>query len=236
MKPAFRLPAVLSLAMAFSSLLCQQTDAAVVTYTNRAVWSNTVKDNVLDTFSNLTGTTQGSTVNRPGYSVSATTVANIPTALRTGNSQTPAVATRPFLTANTQFATTFTLNFAAPRTAFGLDAFVTTINLFNLNAARNISTGSISVTVNGQTLSRSTTGPTFFGFTSDTPFSQVTITKTGAANLAFNALSIENVELATAVPEPSSIATTGLLAMAAVAAARRRRTAREKTAAAAAAV
>ncbi|MFN5313853.1 MAG: PEP-CTERM sorting domain-containing protein, partial [Planctomyces sp.] len=58
------------------------------------------------------------------------------------------------------------------------------------------------------------------------PFSQVTIQKTGTAlQLLTTALSIENVELATAVPEPSAVATAGLFAAAAIVAARRRRAA-----------
>jgi hypothetical protein len=195
---------------------CQQADAAVVTYTNRTTWSNTVKDNVLDTFSDLAGTTLPSTLARPGYSISSTTLFNIGTLLRTGN--TAAVTTRPFLTSNTAAAQTFTLNFTAPRTAFGVDAFVT-----SPLGARNLTTGSIIVTVDGVSLTQSTSSPTFFGFTSDTPFSQVTIQKTG--QLATTALSIENVELATAVPEPSAVATAGLFAAAAIVAARRRRAA-----------
>lgn len=219
MKPVVRVPVLFSLAMVIGSLLCQQSGAAVVTYTNRAVWSNTVKDNALDTFSNLTGTTLASTINRPGYSVSASTVLDFPVALRTGNTQT--VTTRPFLTALTSVATTFTLNLTAPRTAFGVDAFLT-----SPFGVRNLTSGNVSVTVNGVTLTQSTNGPRFFGFTSDTPFSQVTITKTAILPV----LSIENVELATAVPEPSSIATTGLLAAAAVVVARRRRAAQKSAA------
>jgi len=101
-----------------------------------------------------------------------------------------------------------------------VDAFVTSLNIFT--GARNLTAGNIVVTVDGVSLTRATNGPTFFGFTSDTPFSQVTIQKT-AGGLLTNVLSIENVELATAVPEPSAVATTGLIAVAAVFAARRRR-------------
>jgi hypothetical protein len=220
MKPATRITLFLSLGLVSTLLFCQQADAAVVTYTNRTTWSNTVKDNVLDTFSDLTGTTLTATLARPGYSVSSTTAFNLATILRTGN--TPAVTTRPFLTANSPLAQTFTLNFAAPRTAFGVDAFVTSLNIFT--GARNLTAGNIVVTVDGVSLTRATNGPTFFGFTSDTPFSQVTIQKT-AGGLLTNVLSIENVELATAVPEPSAVATTGLIAVAAIFAARRRRAA-----------
>jgi hypothetical protein len=220
MKPATRITLFLSLGLVSNLLFCQQADAAVVTYTNRTTWSNTVKDNVLDTFSDLTGTTLPATLARPGYSVSSTTIFSVGTLLRTGN--TPAVTTRPFLTANSTVAQTFTLNFAAPRTAFGVDAFVTSLNI--LTGARNLTAGNIIVTVDGVSLTRATNGPTFFGFTSDTPFSQVTIQKT-AGGLLTNVLSIENVELATAVPEPSAVATTGLIAVAAIFAARRRRAA-----------
>lgn len=220
MKPVTRSILFLSLGLVSNLLFCQQADAAVVTYTNRTTWSNTVKDNVLDTFSDLTGTTLPATLARPGYSVSSTTAFNLATILRTGN--TPAVTTRPFLTANSPLAQTFTLNFAAPRTAFGVDAFVTSLNIFT--GARNLTAGNIVVTVDGVSLTRATNGPTFFGFTSDTPFSQVTIQKTGTlVQLASTVLSIENAELATAVPEPSAVATTGLIAVAAIFAARRRR-------------
>ena len=219
MKPVAFKAFILSLGLVIGSLFCQQADAAVVTYTNRTTWSNTVKDNVLDTFSDLAGTTLPSTLARPGYSISSTTLFNIGTLLRTGN--TAAVTTRPFLTSNTSAAQTFTLNFTAPRTAFGVDAFVT-----SPLGARNLTTGSIIVTVDGVSLTQSTSSPTFFGFTSDTPFSQVTIQKTGTIlQLATTALSIENVELATAVPEPSAVATAGLFAAAAIVAARRRRAA-----------
>lgn len=226
-------PATLNVLLLFSmgviavSQFCTQAEAAVVTYTNRTTWSNTVKDNVLDTFSDLTGTTQPATLSRPGYTVSSTTILNIGTQLRTGNTGT--VTTRPFLTANTSAAQTFTLNFAAPRTAFGVDAFLTSPIL-----ARNITSGTVRVTVDGVSLTQSTNGPTFFGFTSDTPFSQVIIQKIGTPlQLLSTALSIENVELATAVPEPSAVATTGLIAVAAIFAARRRRLARQSAATAA---
>lgn len=228
MKPAMRAFFLLASCLASGSLFCRQAEAAVVTYTNRAAWSGAVVNSTVDNFSDLSGTTLGSTLTRPGYTVSSTTVLGVGTELRTGN--TPAVATRPFLTANTFAATTFTLNFATPRTAFGVDAFVTSLNLFT--GVRNIASGNVTVTVDGVPLTQLTNGPTFFGFLSETPFTQVTITKTGLLNV----LSIENVTLATAVPEPSAVATAGLIAAGALVAARRRRAARRTASKGAAAV
>jgi len=169
-----------------------------------------------DTLAGLSGN-QASPMNRTGYSITAST-GSFRAATNTNGSLPP----QPYIVSSSTNATiTFTLT--TPQTAFAVQALqvATTGQL----ASRTNVAGNMVVTLDGVPLQQSTNGPVFFGFTSTSPFTTVTLSRaTGSGAPAFDTVEFGRFTgEVIPVPEPSAVATTGLIAVAAIFAARRRR-------------
>ena len=206
--------------LAFCFVWRASGSTAVVTYNNRTDWVNALKSPgaTTDTFAGLSGN-QASPMNRTGYSIGASAGS-----FRAATNTNGILPSQPYIVAGNAGATiTFTLT--TPQTAFALQALQ--VGTTGAVASRTNVAGDIVVTLDGVPLQQSTNGPVFVGFTSTSPFTTVTLsTATGSGAPAFDTVEFGRFTgEVLPVPEPSAVATTGLIAVAAIFAARRRRAA-----------
>lgn len=179
-------------------------ESAVVTYTNRTAWAAALKSPgaTTDAFAGLSGN-QASPLVRTNFTAVAS-AGNFRAATNTNGSLPP----QPYIvTVNAGAVVTITLN--SPQTAIALQALQ--ISTSGALASRTNVAGNITATVDGVPLLLSTNGPTFFGFTSTSPFTTLTLTRSsGTGALAFDTVEFGRFTgEVLPVPEPSTMTIAG---------------------------
>jgi hypothetical protein len=167
---------------------------------NRTAWVNALKSPgaTTDTFAGLSGN-QASPFNRTGFSITASAGS-----FRAATNTNGLLPLQPYIVSSNASATiTFTLN--TPQTAFALQALqvATTGPL----GSRTNAAGDMVLTLDGVPLQQSTNGPVFFGFTSTSPFTTVTLSRaTGSGAPAFDTVEFGRFTgEVLPVPEPGSV-------------------------------
>ncbi|MFM8725254.1 MAG: PEP-CTERM sorting domain-containing protein [Planctomycetaceae bacterium] len=180
-------------------------ESAVVTYTNRTAWVAALKSPgaTTDTFAGLSGN-QPSPLVRTDFTATAS-AGTFRAATNTNGSLPP----QPYIvTTNAGATVTFTLN--SPQTAIALQALQ--IATSGAVASRTNVPGNITATVDGVPLQLSPNGPVFFGFTSTSPFTTLTLTRSsGSGALAFDTVEFGRFTgEVLPVPEPGTVTFAGV--------------------------